>query len=219
MVLASSLKGFLLPLCLLCFSLQLICSSAHRAVTLLRGRRRWLHLPGKDATDQVLAPALNSSKQHPTLGQCGENNIPTSQEGDEEGRACCHILREEIASGSAGRCDLLIPSQLYYHGSLLLSLSEPHQWVVWDPKVSHAPQWAVLYPMLNHPQPCPFCSWQSTDIACRQNLHLPDKYSNPYVFSPAVWARAVSVQAHERQGSHFTAARMQEWTWCCCRYK
>ena len=119
------------------------------------------------------------------------------------------ILREEIASGSAGKCDLLVPTQWYCHGGLLLSLSEPCHWAVWDPMVSYAPHWAVLYPTLNHPQPHPFCSWQSTG---RQSLHLPDKYSSPYVFSPAVWATAVSARAHERQGSHITAARMQEWT-------
>lgn len=84
-----------------------------------------------DAADQVLAPALNSSEQPPTVGQCGEKSIPTSQGGDGEGKAgmlslatLMAILREEIASGSAGKCDLPVPSQLYCHGGLLLSLSE-----------------------------------------------------------------------------------------------
>lgn len=89
------------------------------------------------------------------------------------------------------------------HGGLLLSLTERCPWAVGDPKVSSAPQgdpkvssaprWAVGDPTLNHPQPCPACSWQSPG---RQSLLcLP----SPSVPSPAVWARAVSAGARGRQ--------------------
>lgn len=38
------------------------------------------------------------------------------------------ILRKD--SSSAGKRDLLMPSQLYCHGGVLLTLGEPCQWAV-----------------------------------------------------------------------------------------
>lgn len=54
-----SQKISLAPVLALFLPPTLLCSSTHRAETLLRGRRRGLCHPGKDAADQVLAPALN----------------------------------------------------------------------------------------------------------------------------------------------------------------